>query len=89
LGDIRLIMARCLKCKKEFTPGKNKSTIGCPVCVERLRDEVKGGKWCKCIRCGKEYIAHTGDSLAGCRVCVFSRPDHPIPIENRWEILDL
>lgn len=82
-------MARCLTCKKEFTPEENKSTIGCPACIKDLRDEVKGGKWCRCVRCGKEYIAYERDSLAGCRVCVFGKPDHPIPIFDRFEILDL
>ena len=90
MGDIGfIIMARCLKCKKEFTPGRNKSTIGCPVCIRRLSNEVAKGSMRKCVRCGKEYLAYKGDSLAGCRMCVFGKPEHPLPIESRFDILDL
>lgn len=82
-------MATCSKCGKSFIPAKYKSTIGCPSCVNNLSNEVKKGLMCKCMACGKEYIAYEGDSIEGCRMCVFGKEEHPSPIQNRFEILDL
>ena len=79
-------MATCIKCGIKFTPAEYGSTIGCRRCVNKLAEEVKKGIECECISCGRLYIATEGDSLAGCRHCVFG---DDIPIDNRFEILDL
>ena len=91
-------MARCIICKKNFVVKESESTIGCPKCVkeivEKVDRDIKMGAKYICHRCEKEFVIKKGKSTIACSSCIKDLANGeswklPIPVESRFEILDL